>query len=74
MRLPPDAGKELIDLLQANRGAITKMAEFEKVQQDRAMKKIWELLLDSHRKKEKDEIGVNIRPIMHHRSSPMVYH
>ena len=37
MRLPPEAGKELVALLQADKDAITKMAEFEKWQYEQAI-------------------------------------
>ena len=61
MRLPPEAGKELIDLLKANKEVVNKMAEFEKVQWDQAMKHMWKWLLDSHRQKEQDEIDFTAR-------------
>lgn len=61
MRLPSDADQGLIDLLQANKEAITQMAEFEKLQRDQAMKQMWEWLLDSYHQKEKDEIDLAAR-------------
>ena len=61
MRLPPEAGKELVALLQADKDAITKMAEFEKWQYEQAMQEVWKLVLTYHHKKEPDEIDFTAR-------------
>ncbi|RPH61959.1 MAG: hypothetical protein EHM81_03185 [Chloroflexi bacterium] len=59
--LHPEAGEELINLIQMNKEAFTKMADIEKRQCDQAMKQIWEWLLDLHHKKEQDEINFTER-------------
>ncbi|MBS4058912.1 MAG: hypothetical protein KG029_00805 [Bacteroidetes bacterium] len=61
LHLPPSAGNELIKLIQADEAAITKMAEFERLQFDLVMKGFWESVLKSHRRIEQDEIDFSAR-------------
>jgi hypothetical protein len=61
LHLPPEAGPELISLLQANKDAITRIAEQEKRQFDEAVSRFWKLLLEYHRKTEQDEIDFSGR-------------
>lgn len=52
VRLPPEAGLELIELINANKIIITKMAEKEKKQFNDAMHQLIEWTLDISRKEE----------------------
>ncbi len=61
MHLPPDAGTELIELLQSNKHHITKMVEQEKEHQNRVLKQIFEMLLRSHRTNEESDFDFATR-------------
>jgi hypothetical protein len=69
LHLPPSAGNELIKLIQANEAAITKMAEFERLQHDLVMKRFWESVLKLHHKAEQDEIDFTARNFNWQRTS-----
>jgi len=61
LHLPPDAGYELINLIQANKDAIIPTAEFEKQRFNRALMQLWEWQLDALHQKEQGEFDVKTR-------------
>lgn len=61
VHLPSEAGEDLINLLQMNKDAITRTAEFEKQRRDQAMKVFLESVLKFSRQKELDEIDLKAR-------------
>lgn len=69
MRLPPDAGYELIDLIEKNKETITRTAEFKKRQFDQAMLQIYEWILDAHHQNEQSEIDLTARNFNWQRTS-----
>jgi hypothetical protein len=70
IHLPPDAGLELLDLLQANKERITKMVDEEKERFDEARSQVWELMLEFNRKEEQKKIDFQSRPFGWHSLEP----
>jgi hypothetical protein len=63
LRLPPEAGPELLELLQTNHQVITKMVEQEKKQIQEARRRFFEILLESSRRHEASEFQSIVRPL-----------
>lgn len=59
VHLPPEAGAELMDLLQQNKQRLNEIAEQEKKRRDEAFRQVFDLLFKSHR--EKEETGFNFK-------------
>lgn len=62
LHLPPEAGPELIELLEAKKHVISGMADREKKQFNEAMRQFWDWVLKHSREKEQSEIDFNARP------------
>jgi hypothetical protein len=61
MHLPPEAGYELIELLESKKQLITQMADLEKKRFQEAMKQIWDSIFELSRKKEMGEFDFKAR-------------
>jgi hypothetical protein len=59
VHLPPEAGAELMDLLQQNKQHLTGMAEQEKKRRDEAFRQVFDLLFKNHR--EREETGFEFK-------------
>ena len=59
VHLPPEAGAELMDLLQQNKQHLTEMAEQEKKRRDEAFRQVFDLLFKYHR--EREETGFEFK-------------
>lgn len=61
LHLQPEAGPEIIELIQANKTLISEMADLEKKQFQDAMKQLWEYVMDFSHKQELSEIDFQTR-------------
>lgn len=61
MHLPPEAGYELIELLESKKQFITEMAEQEKKSAQEALGRVWDLLFELSHKKEMKEFDFKAR-------------
>lgn len=61
IHLPPEAGDELIDLLESKKELITQMADLEKKRAQEAMRQIWDSVIEFSRKKEMSEFDFKAR-------------
>jgi hypothetical protein len=52
LHLPPEAGTELIELLEARKQIISQMAEREKERSQEALRQVWDSIIEFSRKKE----------------------
>jgi hypothetical protein len=61
VNLPPEAGYELIELLESKKQFITQMAEQEKKSAQEAFGQVWDLLFELSHKKEMQEFDFKAR-------------
>ena len=61
IHLPPEAGYELIKLLESKKQSISHMAEQEKKQFDEAMRQFWDDIFETARKSELSEFDFKAR-------------
>lgn len=61
MHLPPEAGYELIELLESKKQIITHMAEQEKKRAQEARRQAWDILFELSHKHEMKEFGFKTR-------------
>ncbi|MCZ7547690.1 MAG: hypothetical protein M5U11_00845 [Anaerolineales bacterium] len=61
MHLPPEAGYELINLLESKKQSITQMADLEKKRFQEAMRQFWDSMFEFSRKKEMSEFDFKTR-------------
>ena len=62
VHLPPEAGPELIELLEEKKPVLTDMAAKEKKRWEEAISKIWDFLFESFHEKEQGELDFTSRP------------
>lgn len=62
IHLPPEAGYELIELMESKKQSIIQMAEQEKKRAQEALRQVWELLFEASHKKEMSEFDFKARP------------
>lgn len=61
VRLPPEAGYELIEVLESKKQLITQMAEQEKKRSQEAFGRVWDLLFELSHNKEMQEFDFKAR-------------
>ncbi|MBL8080912.1 MAG: hypothetical protein JNM55_23265 [Anaerolineales bacterium] len=61
LHLPPEAGYELIELLEAKKQSITQMAEQEEKRIQEAWRQVWDLLFELSHEKEMKEFDFKAR-------------
>ena len=61
MHLPPEAGYELIELLESKKQLLSQMAEQEKKRIQEALRQVWDLIIESSHKKEMSEFDFKTR-------------
>ncbi|MCL4528204.1 MAG: hypothetical protein M1282_02180 [Chloroflexi bacterium] len=62
IHLPPEAGNELIALLESKKQIITQMAEQEKKRAQQAWRQVWDILFKLSRENELKEFDFKTRP------------
>jgi len=61
IHLPPEAGYELIELLETKKQLISQMAEQEKKRFREAMRQVWDIIIESSHEKEISEFDFKTR-------------
>ena len=59
--LPPEAGYELIELLESKKQLISQMAEQEKKRIQEALRQVWDIIIESSHEKETSEFDFKTR-------------
>lgn len=70
VHLPPEAGPELIELLEEKKPILFDMAEKEKKRWDDALRQFWDFAFESFHKQEQSELDFTNRPLEWHSHSP----
>ncbi|HEY5918488.1 MAG TPA: hypothetical protein VIU13_13825 [Chryseolinea sp.] len=61
IHLPPEAGHQLIEVLESKKETLTRMAEEQKERSEEALRQVWDHLIGWHRKKELQDFDFGSR-------------
>jgi hypothetical protein len=61
IRLPPEAGHQLIELLESKKETLTRMVEEQKKRSEEALRQVWDHLIEWHHKKELQDFDFGSR-------------